>query len=83
MPQDSNSTKSPATSAGLSFDDDCIFALASGRLPSAVAVVRVSGRDCLEKLRQVVHLAENKWAKFRQMHLCSVIDAESGKNNKE
>jgi tRNA modification GTPase len=79
MTQDSSSkSKSPANSAGLSFDDDNIFALASGRLPCAVAIVRISGRSCLERLKSVIRLSANRWLEYRQLHLCIIVDSESG-----
>ena len=53
---------------------DTIFALSSGTLPSGVAVIRLSGSNCLEISRKV----SSVWPKPGQLRLTRFVDPESG-----
>lgn len=68
---------SPASFAGLSRNEHPIMALSSGSGAGAVALIRVSGRRCLELLGSFIKVRSKNSFQHRFLYLADVIDPVS------
>lgn len=70
-------SESPA-SVGLSPMGDIIAALATAPGAAALAVIRLSGRGCIELLESLLKRTKQRSLQPRQMHLAQFVDPETG-----
>jgi tRNA modification GTPase len=61
-------------SAGLCFAEDAIFALSTPGLPAAIAVIRISGKNCLSMLQPSIGKCKLAEVEARKMRLCQFLD---------
>lgn len=66
--------RSPDQNAGLCYTQDLIAALSTAQGPAALAVIRISGKDCVEAVKSIISPSSKLTENPRKLILCKLLD---------